>query len=575
MTGFRIKQFDFDGQSVTKWEQRDRKHSNWPIVYTISNSDDLYVGETLNGVARMQQHLYSEAKQHLEQVQVVVDETFNKSACLDLESFLIRLFAGDGKYRILNRNDGIVDSDYYAREEYQRTFLKVFEQLRTDGYFQRSIPEIVNSDLFKLSPFKALTHDQAIAVEDILEGLFADLEKGSESTIVVEGNPGTGKTILAIYLMKLLSDIQQHDYEDQVDKDSVFAEFFVPGHRELLNEFKIGLVIPQQSLRTSIQSVFRRVPGLDPDDVLTPFDVGESTEKYDLLIVDESHRLSRRAAQAMGTLTKQFAEINHRLFGPAGEHNSQLDWIMHQSSHQLFLVDSDQAVRPADLARADLDSLKLHAESSSRLYRLATQMRVRAESDYVGYVKELLTGSVPDPQDFGDYDLRLFSDFDEMRTEILARNAEHDLARLLAGYAWKWKSRSDKSAFDIELGSSKLQWNRRLVDWVNSRTSLDEVGSIHTIQGYDLNYAGVIIGADLTYDSVAGHTVFNRSRYFDARGKANNNMLGIKFDDEALLEYVRNIYSVLLTRGIRGTYVYVEDEALRNQFAQAFALLPR
>lgn len=261
MTGFRIKQFDFDGQSVTKWGQRDRKHSNWPIVYTISNSDDLYVGETLNGVARMQQHLYSEAKQHLEQVQVVVDETFNKSACLDLESFLIRLFAGDGKYRILNRNDGIVDSDYYAREEYQRTFLKVFEQLRTDGYFQRSIPEIVNSDLFKLSPFKALTHDQAIAVEDILEGLFADLEKGSESTIVVEGNPGTGKTILAIYLMKLLSDIQQHDYEDQVDKDSVFAEFFVPGHRELLNEFKIGLVIPQQSLRTSIQSVFRRVPG--------------------------------------------------------------------------------------------------------------------------------------------------------------------------------------------------------------------------------------------------------------------------------------------------------------------------
>ncbi|MFC5337680.1 DUF2075 domain-containing protein [Leucobacter denitrificans] len=574
MTGFSIEKFDFTASGVTKWGQRDRKHSNWPVVYTISDTDDLYIGETLNGVARLNQHLATEAKHHLERVQVVVDETFNKSACLDLESFLIRLFAGDGKFRVLNRNDGITDSDYFSRERYRETFVDVFDQLRSEGYFTRTIPEIENSDLFKLSPFKALTHDQAIAAEDILEGLFKDIESGIGSTIVVQGNPGTGKTILAIYLMKLLSDIQHHDYEEQVDQDSMFADFFVPGHRELLTGFRIGLVIPQQSLRASIQAVFKRVPGLSPDMVLTPFDVGEATEKFDLLIVDEAHRLNRRSAQAMGTLTKQFGEINDRLFGPNGAQHSQLDWIEHQSAHQLFLIDSDQAVRPADLPRAELDALISVTESKDRFYRLVTQMRVRAEADYVGFVKEMLAGGTPDPQDFGEYDLRFFDDFDEMRREVLRRNEEFGLSRLVAGYAWKWKSRTDKQAYDIEIGESRLQWNRTMTDWVNSKTSVNEVGSIHTIQGYDLNYAGVIIGGDLVLDPISGRTRFERSRYFDARGKANNNMLGIKFSDEDLLEYVRNIYAVLLTRGIRGTYIWIEDETLRERVRKSISLLP-
>lgn len=139
-------------------------------------------------------------------------------------------------------------------------------------------------------------------------------------------------------------------------------------------------------------------------------------------------------------------------------------------------------------------------------------------------MNELLTGSVSDVQDFGDYDLRLFDDFDDMRLAIRQRDSEFKLARLLAGYAWEWRSRKDRSAFDIELGQSKMQWNRKTVDWVNSKTSLEEVGSIHTIQGYDLNYAGVVIGGDLSYDRASRRTVFNRHRYFDARGKANNNM---------------------------------------------------
>jgi DUF2075 family protein len=108
---------------------------------------------------------------------------------------------------------------------------------------------------------------------------------------------------------------------------------------------------------------------------------------------------------------------------------------------------------------------------------------------------------------------------------------------------------------------SEMRWNTTTTDWINSPKSVEEVGSIHTVQGYDLNYVGVIIGNDLRYDPAAGKLVFDRTNYHDKKGRENNPKLGIKYTDEDLLEYVKNIYSVLLTRGIRGTYVYICDPA--------------
>jgi len=114
----------------------------------------------------------------------------------------------------------------------------------------------------------------------------------------------------------------------------------------------------------------------------------------------------------------------------------------------------------------------------------------------------------------------------------------------------------------------KLFWNRTATDWINSDTSPEEVGSIHTVQGYDLNYAGVIIGPDLGYDPRRGKMVFHRENYFDKKGKENNPRLGITYSDEDLLDYVVNIYRVLMTRGIRGTYLHVCDKKLRDHLEE-------
>jgi DUF2075 family protein len=571
MTSFRIERFPFKSERVKAWGAVDPRHRNWPVVYVMNNHKEVYIGESLNVEGRMRQHLESDSKRRLKSVRVVLDDTFNKSACLDLESFLIRMFHGDASRQVLNLNAGITDAEYYDRDKYNKTFHQIFEQLRTqENLFKRTIPQIINSDLFKLSPFKALNHDQAIAVDDILEGFFDDLRSSVDNTVVVEGSPGTGKTVVAIYLLKLLEDIRRHDSEEPLDIDSIFSDYFTPEHAELLNSLKFAIVVPQQSLRDSIAKVFKLTPGLSKGMVLTPFQVGESTEQFDLLVVDEAHRLNQRANQASGPLNKKFIEINERLFGWDDPKKTQLDWIQKQSHHSILMLDVGQTVRPADLPATTTRELASRARAAGRLYPLQTQMRISADKDYVKYIRQVLSDNPPaSREDFGDYDLRMFTDLGEMRRELRKREAEHGLSRLVAGYAWPWKSKNDKTAYDIELDGQRMRWNTTTTDWINSPKSVEEVGSIHTVQGYDLNYVGVIIGNDLRYDPVADKLIFDRSNYHDKKGRENNPKLGITYSDEDLLEYVKNIYSVLLTRGIRGTYVYICDTNL-NHYVRGF-----
>lgn len=581
MTPFEIGRLDFTPEAVKAWASLDHRNTNWPVVYVLDDVkgggqaaiggglNDVYVGESRNAAARMRQHFDSPEKKHLRTIRVIVDATFNKSVCLDLEAYLIRMLAGDGSYRVLNRNDGITEADYYDRGHYRESFLEVFDQLKRDGVFTRTIPEIENSDLFKLSPFKALTPDQAIAVEDILEGLFEDLKSGEKSTTVIQGEPGTGKTVVAIYMLKLLVDIAATAPAADLDSDTLFSEFFVEGYQDLLKDVRIGLVVPQQSLRESIKKVFKKTPGLHPAMVMTAFDVGFSDQHFDLLIVDEAHRLNQRANQPSGVQNKKFRDITERLFGSDDKTKTQLDWIRAKSRHQIFLLDAAQSVRPADLPSETLSVLVGEAKAANRNYPLLSQMRVQAGSDYVSYIRRILGSGAPvAPEGFDGYGFRLFDNLAEMREEIQRKDAEVGLSRLLAGYAWPWKTKNDKTAFDIDLDGVQLRWNSKQVDWIASPKAIDEVGSIHTVQGYDLNYAGVIIGPDLRYDPVNGTLIVDRDSYFDTKGKENNDVLGKKYTDDDLLRFISNIYAVLLTRGILGTYVYVCDPALRTHLRQ-------
>ncbi|GAA4916202.1 DNA/RNA helicase domain-containing protein [Nesterenkonia rhizosphaerae] len=575
MTSFEIRAYPFDKKAVEVLPDSDQRYSNWPAVYTLRNQGSIYVGESGNVAGRLRQHLASGFKDGLQHVQIVLDDTFNKSAALDLEAFLIQYLSGDSKYSLLNRNKGIVDGDYYNKDEYRQTFRQIFDELREQGLFERTLPEIENDDLFKLSPFKALTPEQSLAVESILRGFLEEgARPGTQGPIVVQGDPGTGKTVVAVYLMKLLIDIATAGDADldtsMDDNDARFAEFFTAKNREKLANLSIGLVIPQQSLRATVEEVFKKTPYLEGSMVLDPFSTGAAEQHFDVLVVDEAHRLNRRANQPSAMQNTRFAQINHKLFGNDDSAHTQWDWIKAKSTHQILFLDRAQSVRPADLPASTWDEVVSVAREQSRHHRLHSQLRVRGGRGYIEYVRAILRSEAPRPQGFPGYEIAMFSDFREMHEKIRAKDAEHGLSRLVAGYAWKWVSKKDSEAKDIELDGYGLQWNRTAKDWINSKTSLNEVGSIHTVQGYDLNYAGVLIGPDLRYDEVQQRIVFSRDNYFDTKGKENNPRLGITYSDEDLLEYVTNIYSVLLTRAIRGTYVYVCDPPLRRHFSKFF-----
>lgn len=146
---------------------------------------DIYVGESLNAVGQLRQHPETPAKRYLRNAWVILNKKYNKSICLYFESYLIRMMAGDGANRVLNRHNGITDAQYYQKEAYHAWFRVVFEQLRSNRVSTRSSPEIQNSSLTKLSPDKALTEGNAESVEEILTRFLINLSMGGRGKIVL------------------------------------------------------------------------------------------------------------------------------------------------------------------------------------------------------------------------------------------------------------------------------------------------------------------------------------------------------------------------------------------------------
>ncbi|MFK4790783.1 DNA/RNA helicase domain-containing protein [Microbacterium sp. ZW T5_56] len=583
MTSFEIEEIPFDSEIIRDYPDPTGRLNNWPAVYAITSRRDIYVGETGNALLRMTQHRRDPKKQHLDVARILLDDTFHRSACYDLESLLIQWFYSDGGYTVINANDGHRNEEYPGRADFQPRFREIFDDLRRRGLFQHSLREIENSDFFKLSPFKSLVPDQERAIVEILKALFDDIKAKKHKTLVVAGQPGTGKTVVGVSLIKTLRDIEASRGVDDAEQGSAISDFFARGYPKRLKGLRVGMVVPQQSLRTSIAKIFDRTPGLDRSMVLTAYDVGRAArphdrakdrKPYDVLIVDEAHRLNQRANQSSGSLNKAFTEINERLFGNDSTEHTQLDWIREQSEHTILLMDAEQSVRPADLPPEVVGEVVGEAKVSHHFFALKTQMRVKAGADYVGFVRDMLAGRNVERPDLGDYEFALFDDIGAMKKLIRKRDRSDGLARLAAGYAWTWESDPKKKGmkrvplaerpYDIEIDGHRWRWNSADKDWINSPDALDEVGSIHTVQGYDLNYAGVIIGPDLRLDPMTGQIRFDRTQYRDRKGLENNRQRGIFYTDADFERYIKNVYAVLLTRGIRGTYVYVCDKPLRE-----------
>ena len=514
-----------DTQFKTDNYGTDKHLYNWPMLYILENGSKAYVGQTNSIVERMSQHKANPEKDIFTNAHFIYYDKSNQSATFDYESRLIRFMAADNKFVLTNKNAGVMGDEYYRKDDYSQDFNNLWRELQKKGLVEKSIEELEQSDLFKYSPYKELSFQQRELVDELTDSLKRKLER----KIVIKGMPGSGKTVLGIYLFKLLRELPE------------------------FKDLEIGMVVPPTSLRNTLKKVFSSINGLSAKDVIGPSDV--ANKKYDILMVDESHRLKSRKNLSS---YKFFDDVCEKL--ELENTCTQLDWILKQSKCAILFYDKNQVVFPAGLKIEDIINKDPYDTRNTSTYVLESQMRCLGGIDYLQDINKLLHSELKNKVRHPNYELMMVNNFSDFETIFRKKEAETGLTRMLAGYAWEWKTKNNKDLIDIEIDGVKKRWNSTLDNWVHSKNAVNEIGCIHSTQGYDLNYGFVIIGEDLKYNPVSKKVYIDKTSYFDKYGKFGAS-------EQELDEYIKNIYYVLMTRGIKGTYVYVCNPELRKYMA--------
>lgn len=379
------------------------------------------------------------------------------------------------------------------------------------------------------------------------------LSTGGDSTVY--GLAGTGKTVLITNLA---------------------IEYL-----KLHPESKIAIAA-QSNWVDSGKKIFKAY-GAENIIVDTPIVIYRNKEYYDLILVDEAHRLRRYYSKTNHIRDDIFEVSKDPSTGmPVAKYN-ELEQLAKLSEHIVLFYDPMQSVKPTDIRPEDFT--RILSENDFNRYYLSREYRVTINDkdkrfsgdDYVHgilsflqmdnrpFKKEIFSDYLKNGEDayFGIVDSigELFDYLDNM--EIYSAKT---INRVLAGYTKVWVSKKDKSKFDWIEGDKQWHWNSTNKNWINQKNSRNEIGCIHSIQGVDLNYAGVIISDDLKIKD--GILYGDINCYKDENGKFTKT----DFDQTAFTDYIKNIYYVLLTRGISGVRVYFENKDVEQYFRELFGL---
>ena len=575
-----IRKIDDDSLSLKEFEEdiflsSDDKAQDiialFPTVYIHnwkeSGDYEVYIGESSNIFQRTRQH-YETGFNNIDSWQhglkdksaslyIIGHEHFNKSMTLDIENRLMHYMVSVPKVRKVHNLRGNPQNSYYPMEELDCIFSKIWSDLRKDNKELFPTESVIrDSAIFKASPLHKLTKEQLEARELIIDRVKKALNINQMGQLIfVEGEAGTGKTVL---------------------NSSTFYEICCQIEENSLDNLRCNLIVNHDEQITVYKQIVEKLGLADKYGEIvykpTRFINTHSVNKpVDIAFVDEAHLLWTQGKQSY-----------------RGE--NQLQDIMDRARITVVMFDENQILTTEQFWEAQvLEKFKQKAKEANNYIILKNQLRMHAGPEMMRWIdsftkeKEIL----PLPKGSMDYCIRIFSSPEELDEEICKKAQKEDtsLSRLIATYDWEYNSNSNpadrlRKYWEVLIGGWHKPWNRELeselsirekrqnkkLAWAEQKQTIGEVGSTFTIQGFDLNYAGVILGPSIKYRN--GRIVFDLDASCNTKAVRNRTLLDgtkQKFGELLLQHEVR----VLMTRGVNGLYIYACDEELRKALFSA------
>jgi DUF2075 family protein len=388
----------------------------------------------------------------------------------------------------------------------------------------KRLVEAVNS-LFEGNEEFILLDEQKVAYEKVLsiyDNL--DFESDQKHTILIKGGPGTGKSVIGLNLMNFLLG------------EEATIEYITPNQsfREILRKKLIG-----RSGFVEIRSLFKGSASY----VETP------NNYFDVLVCDEAHRL------------KNQGHMKRKIEG-----ENQATQIIRSSRLSVFFIDDEQVISNKDIGRFALLQEEAEKQNSNvHVVELDSQFRCAGSGNYLEWLDNLLYDRHQDIHLDSDFDFQVVDSPHELYQKVVVEKG----GRLLAGYAWDWNTKTVNGELSkdviIEEHDFAMPWNDpNRIDWAIHPEGSEQIGCIHTVQGLEMEYVGVIIGNDLTFNLETNSLEVKRENFRD-KGARPAKPKG-KYEVDPLDQLVRNTYKTLMTRGMKGCYVYCVDNNLKASF---------
>lgn len=381
-------------------------------------------------------------------------------------------------------------------------------------------------------PAFVLLDEQQVVFSQVLATVQSAVRDGSRHVFIVHGGPGTGKSVLAVNLLGALSSAGYNARHATGSKAFTTTLQRILGtraaaHLHYFNQF--GFAQPSE---------------------------------IDVLVCDEAHRIR--------------ASSNHRYTrADRRTERTQVEELVAAAKVCVFFVDDDQVVRPNEVGSSAL--FREEAARSGRILHervLEAQFRCSGSAGFLNWIDNTLairkTANILFDQAREAFEFRIVDTPDELDALIRGKASEGQTARLTAGYCWPWSTDRDEDGSlrkDVRIGGFERPWNARpdmtrlppgipsANLWAHDPGGLDQVGCIYTAQGFEFDYVGVIWGRDLRFDPATGDWIADRTHLHDRT---------VRNAGEAMLDLLKRTYRVLLSRGMKGCYVYFEDEATRT-----------